>query len=144
VTPRDRKILRFDTPSAGPGSRRAAVATPVCRAGPLNWNRCEAAVGMLNVLRRDDGVIRHFLGAELLFAPTGPGQDCRHVDTIEPLWNLFDLTPEGRGPDCDEQLRYSCCAANSVRAPPVGWAAELWSDEAPTVLVDRFINYVTY
>jgi predicted dithiol-disulfide oxidoreductase (DUF899 family) len=60
---------------------------------------------MLNVFHREaDGVIRHFWGAELLYAPPDPGQDYRHVGTIEPLWNLFDLTPEGRGTDWDEQL----------------------------------------
>ena len=26
--------------------------------------------------------------------------------TIEPLWNLLDLTREGRPPDWDEQLSY--------------------------------------
>jgi predicted dithiol-disulfide oxidoreductase (DUF899 family) len=26
--------------------------------------------------------------------------------TLEPLWNLFDLTPEGRPPDWHEQLSY--------------------------------------
>jgi predicted dithiol-disulfide oxidoreductase (DUF899 family) len=62
---------------------------------------------MLNVFRRDRGAIRHFWGSELLYAPTDPGQDPRHVGTIEPLWNLFDLTPEGRGTDWDEQLSYS-------------------------------------
>jgi predicted dithiol-disulfide oxidoreductase (DUF899 family) len=73
---------------------------------------------MLNVLRRDGGVIRHFWGTELLFAPTDPGQDYRHVGTIEPLWDLFDLlTPEGRESEWDEQLSYSCCAAIYVRAP---------------------------
>jgi predicted dithiol-disulfide oxidoreductase (DUF899 family) len=61
---------------------------------------------MLNVFRRDGGAIRHFWGSELLYAPTDPGQDPRHVGTIEPLWNLFDLTPEGRGTDWDEQLSY--------------------------------------
>jgi len=39
-----------------------------------------------------------------LFAP---GQDHRSVGTLEPLWNLFDLTPEGRPTDWDEQLSYS-------------------------------------
>ena len=29
-----------------------------------------------------------------------------HVGTIEPLWNIFDLTPEGRQSDWDEQLAY--------------------------------------
>jgi len=63
---------------------------------------------MLNVFHRDDGgVIRHFWGSELFYAPTDPGQDPRHVGTLEPVWNLFDLTPEGRPPDWDEQLSYS-------------------------------------
>lgn len=61
---------------------------------------------MLNVFRRDGGTIRHFWGSELLYAPTDPGQDPRHVGTIEPLWNLFDLTPAGRGTGWDEQLSY--------------------------------------
>jgi predicted dithiol-disulfide oxidoreductase (DUF899 family) len=61
---------------------------------------------MLNVFRRDGDVIRHFWGSELLYAPTEPGQDPRHVGTIEPLWNIFDFTPDGRGTDWDEQLSY--------------------------------------
>jgi predicted dithiol-disulfide oxidoreductase (DUF899 family) len=64
-------------------------------------------VPMLNVFHRDGGIIRHFWGSELFYAPTEPGQDPRHVGTIEPLWNLFDLTPEGRDEDWDEQLSYS-------------------------------------
>jgi predicted dithiol-disulfide oxidoreductase (DUF899 family) len=64
-------------------------------------------VPMLNVFHRDGGIIRHFWGSELFCAPTEPGQDPRHVGTIEPLWNLFDLTPEGRDEDWDEQLSYS-------------------------------------
>ncbi len=62
---------------------------------------------MLNVFHRDGSAIRHFWGSELFYAPTEPGQDPRHVGTIEPLWNLLDLTPEGRPADWDEQLRYS-------------------------------------
>jgi predicted dithiol-disulfide oxidoreductase (DUF899 family) len=62
---------------------------------------------MLNVFHRDGGTIRHFWGSELLYAPNDPGQDPRHVGTLEPLWNLFDLTPEGRPADWEEQLRYS-------------------------------------
>ncbi len=60
---------------------------------------------MLNVFHRDGGVIRHFWGSELFYAPTDGEQDPRHVGTLEPVWNLFDLTPEGR-PDWDEQLSY--------------------------------------
>jgi predicted dithiol-disulfide oxidoreductase (DUF899 family) len=62
---------------------------------------------MLNVFHRDGGTIRHFWGSELFYAPTEPGQDPRHVGTIEPVWNLFDLTREGRPTDWDEQLNYS-------------------------------------
>jgi predicted dithiol-disulfide oxidoreductase (DUF899 family) len=62
---------------------------------------------VLNVFHRDSETIRHFWGSELLYAPTDPGQDPRHVGTIETLWNLFDLTPQGRGTEWDEQLDYS-------------------------------------
>jgi predicted dithiol-disulfide oxidoreductase (DUF899 family) len=61
---------------------------------------------MLNVFRRADGEIRHFWGSELLFAPSEPGQDPRHSDTIDPLWNLFDYMPEGRGSDWYPALSY--------------------------------------
>ncbi len=61
---------------------------------------------MLNVFHRDGDTIRHFWGSELFYAPTDPGQETRHVGTLEPLWNLFDLNPEGRGTDWDEQLTY--------------------------------------
>jgi len=61
---------------------------------------------MLNVFHRDGDTIRHFWGSELLYASADPGQDPRHVGTIEPLWNLFDLTPQGRGTDWYEQLSY--------------------------------------
>ena len=42
--------------------------------------------------------VRHFWGSELCYAPEEPGQDPRHVGTLEPSWNMFDLTPEGRDP----------------------------------------------
>jgi predicted dithiol-disulfide oxidoreductase (DUF899 family) len=61
---------------------------------------------MLNVFHRDGETIRHFWGSELFYAPTEPLQDPRHVGTLEPLWNLFDLTPEGRPANWDEQLSY--------------------------------------
>jgi predicted dithiol-disulfide oxidoreductase (DUF899 family) len=61
---------------------------------------------MLTVFRRDHDVIRHFWSSELFYAPTEPGQDPRHVGTLEPLWNLFDMTPEGRPADWYEQFSY--------------------------------------
>lgn len=63
-------------------------------------------VPMLNVFHREGGVIRHFWGAELTYGPSDPGQDHRSVGTLEPLWNLFDLTQEGRPVAWDEQLSY--------------------------------------
>lgn len=59
---------------------------------------------MLNVFtRRDDG-IHHFWGSELLYA--GLEGEPRHVDLLWPLWNLFDLTREGRGTDWYPRLSY--------------------------------------
>jgi predicted dithiol-disulfide oxidoreductase (DUF899 family) len=81
--------------------------------GTNSYNRDyhgEAADGaqlpMMNVFRRDGDTIRHFWGSELFFAPSEPGQDPRHGDTLEPLWNLFDLMPEGRGTDWYPELSY--------------------------------------
>ncbi len=62
---------------------------------------------ILNVFRRDGGLIRLFWASELLYGPSEPGQDPRHGDTIDPLWNLFDFTPEGRGADWYPALEYS-------------------------------------
>jgi predicted dithiol-disulfide oxidoreductase (DUF899 family) len=63
-------------------------------------------IPMLNVVHRGGETIRHFWGAELTYAPADAGQDHRSVGTLEPLWNLFDLTPEGRPTDWDERLSY--------------------------------------
>jgi predicted dithiol-disulfide oxidoreductase (DUF899 family) len=66
-------------------------------------------VSLLTVFKRwPDGTIRLQWASELVFAPTDPGQDPRHLGTVEPLWTLFDLTPHGR-PAADEQLEYDCC-----------------------------------
>jgi predicted dithiol-disulfide oxidoreductase (DUF899 family) len=61
----------------------------------------------VNVFVRRDGRIYHFYNAELLYSPSEPGQDGRHADLIWPLWNLFDLTPEGRGEKWYPRLSYS-------------------------------------
>ena len=66
----------------------------------------ELDMPMLNVFRReDDGTIRHFWGSELLYVPSEPGQQYRHNDLMDPLWNMFDVTPEGRG-DFEPKLDY--------------------------------------
>jgi predicted dithiol-disulfide oxidoreductase (DUF899 family) len=71
---------------------------------------------MLNVFHRDGEAIRHFWGSELLYAPTDADQDPRHVGTLEPIWNLFDLSREGR-PEKEEQLSYDSDPAGSRIGP---------------------------
>jgi predicted dithiol-disulfide oxidoreductase (DUF899 family) len=65
-----------------------------------------AQMPMLTVFHRDGDAIRHFWSSELLYAPADPGEEPRHVGTLEPLWNLLDLTPEGRPADWHEQFSY--------------------------------------
>jgi predicted dithiol-disulfide oxidoreductase (DUF899 family) len=66
-------------------------------------------VPIMTVFKRDAaGRIRLHWASELFFEPPDPGQDVRHLGTVEPLWTLFDLTPGGR-PAADEQLDYACC-----------------------------------
>ena len=69
-------------------------------------NEKESQMPMLNVFtKRDDGIF-HTYGTELLYAPTEPGMDGRHVDMIWPLWNMFDYTPDGRGTTWGPKLSY--------------------------------------
>jgi predicted dithiol-disulfide oxidoreductase (DUF899 family) len=66
---------------------------------------------MLNVFSLEGDRVRHFWGSEMFYAPADPGQDPRHVGTLEPSWNLFDLTREGRGANWDEQIQYGATTA---------------------------------
>jgi predicted dithiol-disulfide oxidoreductase (DUF899 family) len=65
---------------------------------------------MLTVFHRDGGRIFHFWSSEMLYAASDPGQDPRHVGTLEPLWNLFDFTREGRPMTWDEEIEYETAA----------------------------------
>ncbi len=71
------------------------------------WTEAEdgTQLPMANVFVRRDGAIRHFWGSELLFRPSTTGEP-RHVDPLWPLWNVLDLTPEGRGNDWHPALSY--------------------------------------
>ncbi|HEY1357599.1 MAG TPA: DUF899 family protein [Thermoleophilaceae bacterium] len=114
-------LLNFYVVAKAPYERVGAFARErgwrrlrLLSSGGNSYNRdylAETAEGhqrpMLNVFHRDEDGIRHFWGSELFYAPTEAGQDPRHVATLEPVWNMLDLTPEGRPPDWDEQLRYS-------------------------------------
>ena len=73
-------------------------------------------VPIMTVFKRwPDGVIRLHWASELLFEPSDPGQDSRHMGTVEPLWTMFDLTPSGR-PNADERLDYDCCLSGGQSA----------------------------
>ena len=72
---------------------------------------------MLNVFVQRDGGIYHSYATELLYAPSEPGQDGRHVDMIWPLWNLFDLTPEGRGTSWYPKLSYDAAPLHGLARP---------------------------
>jgi predicted dithiol-disulfide oxidoreductase (DUF899 family) len=73
-----------------------------------------AQLPLMTVFHRDGAHIRHFWTSEMMFSAPDPGQDPRHNGTIEQLWNIFDLTPEGRPADWHEQINYGqpekhCC-----------------------------------
>ncbi len=61
---------------------------------------------IFNVFKKDGGTIRHFWGSEMAFAPSVPGQHHRAGDLADPLWNLLDMTPEGRGKEWFPKVRY--------------------------------------
>jgi predicted dithiol-disulfide oxidoreductase (DUF899 family) len=61
---------------------------------------------MLHVFTRRNGKIHQVWSSEMLFPPSGRGQHSRHIDMIWPLWNVLDLTPEGRGSDWIPRLSY--------------------------------------
>lgn len=74
--------------------------------GANGYNRdyhAEASDGsqlpVMNIFQKTGDGICHRYASELLYAPTEPEQNPRHLDMLWPVWNLFDMTPEGRGPD---------------------------------------------
>ncbi|MBE7177605.1 MAG: DUF899 family protein [Mucilaginibacter polytrichastri] len=52
---------------------------------------------ILNVFQKIDGKVYHFWGSELSYDPMGDGMDHRSLDSVNPIFMMFDLTPEGRG-----------------------------------------------
>ena len=93
------------------GHRRGWRHTRLLSAAQNSYNRdyhaetdTGAQLPVCNVFVRSADGIRHFWSSELLFAPL-EGHP-RHVDLLWPVWNAFDLTPEGRGQDWEPQLRY--------------------------------------
>ena len=60
----------------------------------------------LVVFRREGEEVRLFWAGEMTGDMADPGQDPRGAPDIAPLWNILDLTPEGRGSDWYPKLRY--------------------------------------
>jgi predicted dithiol-disulfide oxidoreductase (DUF899 family) len=60
----------------------------------------------LNVFTRRDGKIRHFWSGEMGFYSADPGQDPRGAPDLMPIWNILDMTPDGRGTDWYPKLEY--------------------------------------
>ena len=59
---------------------------------------------VMNVFVRDGDAVRHFWASELLY--TELDGHPRHMDLAWPIWALYDMTPEGRGPDWFPRLSY--------------------------------------
>jgi len=51
---------------------------------------------LMNVFKKTDTGIHHTWASELFFAANEDGQHPRHADQIWPLWNVYDLAPNGR------------------------------------------------
>ncbi|MBA2676419.1 DUF899 family protein [Ramlibacter sp.] len=60
----------------------------------------------LDVWVQRDGAVRHFWAGEMSGETADPGQDPRGAPDIAPLWNVLDMTPEGRGTDWYPKLAY--------------------------------------
>ena len=52
---------------------------------------------VIHTFVKRDGRVHHFYSSEMAFGPSDPAQNQRHVDLMWPLWNVLDITPEGRG-----------------------------------------------
>jgi predicted dithiol-disulfide oxidoreductase (DUF899 family) len=52
---------------------------------------------ILSVFVRAGDQFRHTWSSELMYAPRDEGLEARHVDSIWPIWNVLDVTPDGRG-----------------------------------------------
>ncbi len=60
----------------------------------------------LVVYRREGERVRLFWASEMSGEMTDPGQDPRGAPDLAPLWNILDMTPEGRDPKWYPKLRY--------------------------------------
>jgi predicted dithiol-disulfide oxidoreductase (DUF899 family) len=66
----------------------------------------DADVPGFSVFTQRDGKIRHFYSGEMSGEMADPGQDPRGAPDLDLLWQMLDLTPEGRGTDWYPKLDY--------------------------------------
>jgi predicted dithiol-disulfide oxidoreductase (DUF899 family) len=91
------------------GWRRLPLLSSADNSYNIDYHGENAAGGqlpMMNVFVRRNGRVYHSYATELHFIPPDKGQNQRHIDMMWPLWNMLDLTPEGRG-DFFPSLDYS-------------------------------------
>ncbi|MCR9122566.1 MAG: DUF899 family protein [Phyllobacteriaceae bacterium] len=67
----------------------------------------ERQLPVLSVFTRSANGIHHTYSTELGYMDADPGQNPRHLDMMWPLWNVLDMTPEGRGADWYPSLNYA-------------------------------------
>jgi predicted dithiol-disulfide oxidoreductase (DUF899 family) len=60
----------------------------------------------LTVFTKRDGKVYHFWSGEISGEMADPGQDPRGAPDIDPLWTIFDYTPDGRGTTWYPKLEY--------------------------------------
>jgi predicted dithiol-disulfide oxidoreductase (DUF899 family) len=91
------RILAFAGPRGWRNLRLVSASGTTYQRDYRGESETGAQMPMLNVFRKSPDGIRHAWASELLLAPPEPGQDPRHADMFWPLWNLLDVSPEGRG-----------------------------------------------
>jgi predicted dithiol-disulfide oxidoreductase (DUF899 family) len=72
----------------------------------LGENPDESQNPLLHVFVRRGRTVHHVYTTELYFVPPEPGQNPRHIDPMWPLWNVLDVTAEGRGDGWYPKLEY--------------------------------------
>lgn len=77
-----------------------------------------ALASMMNAFRRTRDGIFHTWGSELVGHPMENGHP-RHVDVVWPMWNLFDMTFQGRGERATpkQDYRHEYFTENVFREP---------------------------
>lgn len=69
-----------------------------CRDGSQN--------SIIHTFVKKGGKVHHGYSSELTFLSADKGQNQRHLDAMWTLWNVLDITPEGRGGDWYPRLSY--------------------------------------